>query len=66
VSFLRTSIIIESLPPGGNEGDEADDDEIDEIRARLIDEEPALVICGVTPATTVLLRYMVRTMGSSN
>jgi hypothetical protein len=65
VSFLRTSIIIESLPPGGDEGDEADD-EIDEIRARLIDEEPALVICGVTPATTVLLRYMVRTMGSSN
>jgi hypothetical protein len=41
--------------------DEADDD-FEEILDRLIDEEPAVVIRGVTPATAVLFRNMVRTM----
>jgi hypothetical protein len=61
---LKTSIsyISRTTPSGCDE----DDDEIDEVFARFIDEEPAVVMRGVRPETTELLRYMVRTMSSSN
>jgi hypothetical protein len=66
LSFLQTSQqIIESLPPpasGDEPDDEVRDDDIEEVRDRLIEEDPAVVMRGASPATAVLFRNMVRTM----
>jgi hypothetical protein len=64
--LLQTSQkIIESRRPldSGDEPDDVErDDDIEEVRDRLIDEEPAVVMRGASPATAVLFRNMVRTM----
>jgi hypothetical protein len=66
LSFFQTSQQIIGSRKPLNTGDEPDDeerdDDIEEVRDRLIEEDPAVVTRGASPATAVLFRNMVSTM----